>query len=363
MAARYWATRILISVDSSLRGIRIHLVGLQRPPGSLESRVGGSWKRHQVSRNILTFGQTGLGYERMIHSAVDQATWLVVDILMLILTWNVNQFGQELSLPKKIKNIRSVEPDIVTLQEVRSDLVEAWEDQLKECGLDYIYWSGKDVQPTNYELTYACLIASCWPVTPGDDCWRREAPYPELLGRATVSVPEEDDVDVFTAHIPNGCGNGWKKIDTLHVLSKALHRAMDSPRILTGDFNEPKEFRTSGQIVTFEENPHGTWCDQFGDCRPRIEWISGVQSVLDGTSQHGLRDAYRDFHGFDTPTPVTHITQGHKRCFDHTFVSRHLRVLNCGYCHKWRHRQLSDHSPMWTRLCLPQLIPWESDCP
>ena len=101
-----------------------------------------------------------------------------------------------------------------------------------------------------------CLVASRWEVTPDDIGWRRCAPYPELLGRATVSAPDEGDIDVFTAHIPNGSDHGWKKIDTFHVLSAALRGASDKPRILTGDFNEPKLFLRSGQIVPFGGEPH-----------------------------------------------------------------------------------------------------------
>ena len=48
---------------------------------------------------------------------------------------------------------------------------------------------------------------------------------------------------MFTVHIPSGSNCGWKKIDTFHVLSATLRGACDSPRILTGDFNEPEMFR------------------------------------------------------------------------------------------------------------------------
>lgn len=189
---------------------------------------------------------------------------------------------------------------------------------------------------------YQCFIASRWPVEARGDKWRRTAPFPELLGRATVDTPD-GKLDVFTAHIPNGAGNGWKKLDTFNVLSAALRKAGDAPRILTGDFNEPAQFRRSGQIVTFGENRRkdgGTtspaWKDSFGDERRGIEWMNGVRSVLAGASQHGLRDAYRDLHGYG-PMPVTYYTtRGNRRCFDHTFVSRHLEVLECGYFHEWR---------------------------
>ncbi len=59
-------------------------------------------------------------------------------------------------------------------------------------------------------------------------------------------MPNEGDIDVFTAHIPNGSKYRRKKIDTFHALAAELRRASDSPRILTGDFNEPKLFLRSG---------------------------------------------------------------------------------------------------------------------
>lgn len=75
-------------------------------------------------------------------------------------------------------------------------------------------------------------------------------------GAATISVPGEGDIDVSTAHIPNGSKCGWKKIDPFHVLSAGLRGASDSPRILTGDFSEPELFGESGQIVTIGEGTY-----------------------------------------------------------------------------------------------------------
>ena len=97
--------------------------------------------------------------------------------------------------------------------------------------------------------------------------------------------------------------------------------------------------------------------------RPVSDWSNGVRSVLAGSDQHGLRDAYRDRHGFTVATPVTHRVRRLSRCFDHTFVSRHFSVVDCGYHHEWRRRKLSDHSAMWAQLRLraelPPLTNWE----
>ena len=285
---------------------------------------------------------------------------------MLLLSWNVNRRRPRDRKGDRPAKIKSVGADVVTLQEVKRSLADEWADHLMNIGLRHQHRSGNNALASSHQ----CLIASRWEVAPNDIVRPREAPYPESLGRATVSVPDEGDIDVFTAHVPNGSGNGWRKIDTFRALAAELRRAIDSPRILTGDFNEPKRFGEPGQIVTFGEKTRKggetstrPWRDQFGDERPLIEWTDGVLSVLDGTSRHRLRDAYRVCNGFQTPDLVTWGT----RCFDHTFVSRHFEVLGCGYYHEWRHQlELSDHSPMWTRLRLrtgqPELQQRAGDC-
>lgn len=302
---------------------------------------------------------------------------------MLLLSWNVRFQSLPGRLQNVIEAIRSASPDVVTLQEVKTSLADDVAGRLADIGLVHAYCSGKDAPPTAMRerppirnlkrKTYQCLIASRWPVTAAGNRWRRRAPYPEMLARAKVSVPDEQDIDLFTAHIPNGSGNGWRKIDTFNVLSATLRRQKDAPRILTGDFNEPKRFRQSGQIVPFGEKIYGDggtsirgWQTKFGVRRPNKERVNGVRSVLAGASQHGLRDAYRDLHGFETATPVTHrTTRNNPRCFDHTFVSRHFAVVDCGYYHEWRKKGWSDHSAMWTRLSfrekLPKLVEWEVD--
>ena len=301
---------------------------------------------------------------------------------MLLLSWNIRFQSLPGQLHNVIEAIRSVSPDVVTLQEVKTSLADDVASRLADIGLVHAHCSGKDAPPTAMRKTtqverlkrkeYQCLIASRWPVTTGGNRWRRRAPFPELLGRAKVSLPDEQEIDLFTVHIPNGSGNGWRKIDTFSVLSAALRRGNDSPRILTGDFNEPKRFRQSGQIVPFGEKIHddkGTsirgWQTKFGVRRRNMERVNGVRSVLDGASQHGLRDAYRDRHGVEAATPVTYNTRKNPRCFDHTFVSRHFEVVDCGYYHEWRKQKWSDHSAMWTKLSfreeIPDLIEWEAE--
>ena len=209
---------------------------------------------------------------------------------MRLLSWNVNVFTLLQKLNKVVEAIGSVKPDLVTLQEVNSELAGKMALGLAGLGLKHSFDCGI-AAPANPKWLdkkkYQCFIASRWPVFSVEDTWRKDAPYPEMLGRAMIKTPERD-IEIFTVHIPNGVGNGWLKIDTFNVLSAALRLGNDAPRILTGDFNEPLEFRSSGQIVTWGEEIYDDgspcywkqWTDGFGRSGSGIEWDKAVRSVL-----------------------------------------------------------------------------------
>ena len=217
-----------------------------------------------------------------------------------MLSWNVNFRSLPARLKAVAQAIGSVEPDIGTLQEVPYDRAAAVESVLASLGLLHVPHSH---DPSRGELPFYCLIASRWPLAPapGGDSWRAEAPFPKLLGRVIVEAPG-GRVDVFTAHFPNGANHGSKKIDTCDTLAAALRRMSDAPRILTGDFNEPKEFLSSGQLVPFG-------CGRGPGYQG---WSNSVPGVLGGRAHHGLRDAYRERHGLPIPTLVTHRLVGHR---------------------------------------------------
>ena len=87
-----------------------------------------------------------------------RATPFVLKILMLVLSWNV-RFSRPGDL---IAKIQSVQPDIVTVQEIKVRFAADWAAHLCDIGLRHQYWSGKDGWcgkdvPDNW---YQCLIAS-----------------------------------------------------------------------------------------------------------------------------------------------------------------------------------------------------------
>ena len=75
------------------------------------------------------------------------------------------------------------------------------------------------------------------------------------------------------------------KAGTFEVLAQALCPGGDSPRVLTGDFNEPRAFLDSGQMVTFageRDDVDGVMAvprREWGG-RSLADWSAGVRSVL-----------------------------------------------------------------------------------
>lgn len=275
---------------------------------------------------------------------------------MFVLSWNVHAIrgiGPR-RLRRVMDAIASLEPDVVMLQEVghKPELVTRFRDGLVGIGLAGFFYSG---DPKHESKRYGNVIASRWRLEPHKVGWAPGSPWHQLLARATVTV-DGTEVDVLSSHIPNGSGNGWRKIDTFEALASALNSAPDMPRILGGDFNEPRHVNADGSVITFgsEQIDDGSYAmigdwTLFGETHPRSRWDLAVKSVLDGAATHGLRHAFVDRH--HPENEVTHVTAANRRFFDHILVSSHFEVEDAGYRHDWRApkdgtKALSDH---WRR--------------
>jgi endonuclease/exonuclease/phosphatase family metal-dependent hydrolase len=283
---------------------------------------------------------------------------------MHVLTWNVNFRDAEC-----LDGIADAELDIVTLQEVTHARAHGLMAALWWRGLRFAAYSGS---ASDAEKRYGNIIASRWPVCPQSREWAPSMPWPQLAARATVRSPS-GDIDVVTIHIPNGSGNGWKKIETFESLADALDRSPPVPRILTGDFNEPQTVLPGVGMVTWaqEVRPDGSLRlarprDRrapgraeppfFMDCKGVTDdlnrWDTAVRRALDeDRARHALRHVYRLDPAGDLPT--THVVRGQPRFFDHMLVSRHFTVKACRYLDKVRKdRRHSDHSAMHADLAL-----------
>lgn len=268
-----------------------------------------------------------------------------------VLSWNVRWQGFGKRAGAVVDAVIRDEPDVVTLQEIPNDQGEAVLKALAMGGIVHGHFFGK---PKGRRPSHGVLVAGKHPIAPRVG-WARKAKYPAFFGRARIDWPAlPDGIDVFTAHIPNGSSNGWVKVEHLQLLGVALQWAPDAPRLLTGDFNEPQQFRSNGQIVSFASDLRedggvrvsGKFRKGTDEPKPRADWGRAVRDVL-SPSAHGLANVIEAKHGM-VPTPVTHLVSGkHPRCFDHGFASRHFEVVESGYHHEWRTNGWSDHSALW----------------
>jgi endonuclease/exonuclease/phosphatase family metal-dependent hydrolase len=274
---------------------------------------------------------------------------------MLVVSWNLAAKAglSRAGYVAKLDALKSANADILLLQEINAipKVATQLAAGLEKIGLPHFLYTGRlggdgEEKPKNY----GCAIASRWPIRCHDAGWAKAAPWPQLLGRAEVDV-DGVAVDVITAHIPNGSGNGWKKIDTFNVLAEALIRAPRTPRILAGDFNEPQLFLDDGTVVTWGQRMKDgkPVCEGLWRGGPAEDWDRGVRSVLDAEASHGLRDVRRSL---GRRPEVTHETRGKPRYFDHILASDHFTVEDMGYHHAWRAPGVSDHAGIWARMKL-----------
>jgi hypothetical protein len=192
-------------------------------------------------------------------------------------------------------------------------------------------------------------------------------PWPQLGLRSTVHT-RNGDIDAINIHIPNGSGNGWRKIDSLEALADALESGDDCARLLVGDFNEPRSILSNGQVVTFGQlidpdgsihlgrrrrggAPPGSFTDKEGRTYGVDRWDTTVRRIFEGSSRHGLRHIYKFEGGGQPYMPTTHIANGQPRFFDHLFVSSHFRITHFRYVDDVRAQlKYSDHSAVYAEV-------------
>lgn len=272
-----------------------------------------------------------------------------------LMSWNVQRPG-----PGRVDGVLAAilarEPDVLTLQEANDRLSE----RLAEQGyVHQVYGRSDDYPPgkRDHVTKHGALVASRQPLEADID-WTGEACYPSLFARALVESPI-GPVDVVTAHIPNGSANGWRKAQHCQILGRVLRTAAPGTRVLTGDFNEPREFLPDGRVVSFGANRHESGALRLdGEVRRHTDdldgphtWWAWDRAVCDlfNPGFHGLTHVIERAGDSMRPMPVTHQTRTGNRFFDHAFVSRDLEV-RYEYLHELRGDEGSDHSALLLTL-------------
>jgi endonuclease/exonuclease/phosphatase family metal-dependent hydrolase len=279
-----------------------------------------------------------------------------------VLSWNIrgNTGLSDLRMHRLIDALASEPADIIMLQELSAGggLPERLRNLfLRELKFEGWHFSGRGMRGKKY----GNVIASRFPVRVAARRPRPDAPWPQLLARATVKTPI-GEIDTISVHMPNGAGNGWKKIDTFEALGSILADEYMTPLIVGGDFNEPEGVGAANAVISAGADGDGIvrghWRDRRRRRHPNSRWQSAVERILGPTSilEHAWLAKNRGV--FET----THVVRGKKCFFDHVLVSRdHFEVTDAGFHHAWRRKRnwtrLSDHSAAWAvgRLLRPPI--------
>lgn len=254
-----------------------------------------------------------------------------------LLSWNIA--GKAWCLTEQTAAIAQRSPDIVALQEVRASTAPHLIAALAEQGLSHALETASAASAAGRR--YGVLLASRWPLKPQPEL---VIPYPERVLSALVATPW-GIIEVLTAHIPPGAGNGWKKIETFEGIYQHLATPSDRPRILCGDFNSPKHETPDGQLITWGQRMRADGTVTTYPDHDR--WDAGERSVLEGLRGFDMPDVFRAINGYGVEGwSWRFLGRGKQigRRFDHIFASRVLGSTACIYLHDLRKARWSDHA-------------------
>jgi exonuclease III len=249
---------------------------------------------------------------------------------MKLITWNVA--GRTRDLRRQGEALARQEPDLVCLQEIRPSTVGHFTAVLADAGLGHALDSGRF---RNGRRLF-CLTVSRWSLR---ELPAVGAPLPERVLSTAVDTPH-GPLELHHAHIPSALNRGIAKLETCEALHERLSRPSDRHRVLCGDLNLPRGETMDGEVITFAAD-HPELSDR---------WDRGERSILPGLAEWGLRDVFRDLHGYERQDAswVLHTRARRKAGLriDHILASDGLRPRWCDYHHGWREDGLSDHSAL-----------------
>ena len=261
---------------------------------------------------------------------------------MRLISWNVN--GRVRVIKEQITALKRQRCDIVALQETTKTTIPIFREGLQRIGLRYVTDSFQGVADKTKLVgprRYGEIIACHWPlqVLPVDSI---DVPWPERILSVVIDSPW-GNIRFYTTHIPPGVTNGWLKIRMLEGVFEGLARRSRIPRILSGDFNTPREETRDGRVVTWDKE--GT------------RWDQGERNVLVGLAEFDLTDVFRYRHGYKVQEYSWYSRPHIGRRFDHVFASHSLLSnVECRYIHSFREEHLSDHSAVRVDFAIGQSV-------
>jgi exodeoxyribonuclease III len=253
---------------------------------------------------------------------------------MKIVTWNVNSLA--VRLPRVLEFLGLHEPDVVCLQETKSEAATFPGDELATAGYQSVHhsagrWAGVAI--------LARADRSLMPSAVG-------LPGELQTDEARWIEADVDDVHVASAYVPNGRAldspSFVEKLAFLDAMRARVRKlaAAGETVVVTGDLNVAREDRDVWDPAAFAGSTHVS-----PDERTRLEAI-----LADGH----LVDAYRHVHPDQQQFTWWDYRQGHFHRgmglrIDYILVGRSLapRIRSCGIERDFRKgTKPSDHAPL-----------------
>jgi len=266
---------------------------------------------------------------------------------MRLISWNIGHPTKGQGIEKVIRALREASPDIVALQEIPRRVPQALLEGLIQMGLQVL----PPLIPTR---GWGLLTASKWPLKPLDGAvfeipkdeegfYRGRHPAPDGTPARLLSVRVERPqgmFELYNVHVPPGSQAGWRKIDTLRAVAKRMAVPSALPRILCGDFNEPRTELAGGGVESGANYNIYARSD-------RNRWQTAVESIFVGLPEIGVRDVFRAVHGDRVQNLVSHRLRnsGNPRRYDHVFASKVFQPKVACYLPEESCAGISDHAP------------------
>ncbi|WP_198668061.1 endonuclease/exonuclease/phosphatase family protein [Saliphagus sp. LR7] len=295
-----------------------------------------------------------------------------------VLSWNVQGAVPPNGSIERIENqIEFLEkgvnlPDVVMLNEVTTIQRERWRESLAEIGyteiVDTLEWAAElresAVPPhQDYNHVNGNLIA-LHESSDASELTRlspsiRYGPWenadlkdwntnlPEKILNASITQGERE-IELWNVRAVPGSMHGEEKIKILENTYNRIMKGTESPCVLAGDFNSPKEELADGTTIPWRH-------DQEGELAQR--WREAELKILRGLEEKGMVDTFRAEHGYGeldvldvshatrTKHPESVIpTEVEGKRFDHMIASKELDSQDCYYEHAGFN--YSDHAPL-----------------
>jgi exodeoxyribonuclease III len=261
-----------------------------------------------------------------------------------LLSWNVA--GRVARLAEQTAAVAETGVDVVCLQEVTPTTVPAWRTALRASGLADVRsslddWIPGELPPEGRRLVV--LTASRWPLA---DLSVAHPPWAERL--LSVRVESGVPFELHNLHSPISQKPDAVKLRTHRALHAALARPRELPQLIAGDLNTPRRELPDGETWSFARDARGRLRADRGE-----PWERAELALLRGLEDHGIRDVFRDLHGYERQESswVYPRRRGGYR-LDHLIASREFEPLSCEYLHDLRDAGLSDHAPLIADLRL-----------